>query len=174
MDDQTIQTQYVDHERGRIAYEVVGDGPLVVLSPGVADIRSTYRFLAPLIADAGYRVASVDLRGHGGSSTGWDSYSYPDTAGDLIQVIRKLGGPGGDCGPFFLRRSDDDRGRDALGSGERDRGDQPVYPAPEVRRPRSEGDLPRARQLATTAAATASAYGCGALTKRAAALLATI
>ena len=64
----------------------------MVLSPGVADIRSTYGFLAPLIADAGYRVASVDLRGHGGSSTSWDSYSYPDTAGDLIQVIRKLGG----------------------------------------------------------------------------------
>ena len=63
MDDRTIQTEYVDHERGRIAYEVVGDGPLVVLSPGVADIRSTYGFLAPLIADAGYRVASVDLRG---------------------------------------------------------------------------------------------------------------
>jgi pimeloyl-ACP methyl ester carboxylesterase len=93
MDDRTIQTEYVDHERGRIAYDVVGNGPLVVLSPGVADIRSTYRFLAPLIADAGYRVASVDLRGHGGSSTGWDSYSHPDTAGDLIQVIRTLGGP---------------------------------------------------------------------------------
>jgi pimeloyl-ACP methyl ester carboxylesterase len=93
MDDRPIQTEYVDHKRGRIAYDVVGDGPLVVLSPGVADIRSTYRFLAPLIVDAGYRVASVDLRGHGGSSTGWDSYSHPDTADDLIQVIKKLGGP---------------------------------------------------------------------------------
>ena len=71
------------------------------MSPGVADIRSTYRFLAPLIADAGYRVASVDLRGHGGSSTGWDSYSYPDTAGDLIQVIRKLGGPAVIAGHSF-------------------------------------------------------------------------
>jgi len=59
----------------------------------MADTRSTYRFLAPLIANAGYRVASVDLRGHGESSTGWDSYSHADTAGDLIEVIRKLGGP---------------------------------------------------------------------------------
>jgi pimeloyl-ACP methyl ester carboxylesterase len=93
MDNQTSQTEYLDHEGGRIAYDVIGDGPLVVLSPGVADIRSTYRFLAPLIADAGYRVASVDLRGHGESSTGWDSYSHTDTADDLIQVIGKLGGP---------------------------------------------------------------------------------
>jgi pimeloyl-ACP methyl ester carboxylesterase len=93
MDDRTIQTEYVDHEGGRIAYDVVGDGPLVILSPGMADTRSTYRFLAPLIADAGYRVASVDLRGYGRSSTGWGSYTHADTAGDLIQVIRKLGGP---------------------------------------------------------------------------------
>ncbi len=93
MNDGTSQTQYVDVKGGRIAYETVGRGPLVVLSPGVADIRSSYRFLAPLIATAGYCVASVDLRGHGESSTGWDSYTHVDTAGDLIEVIRKLGGP---------------------------------------------------------------------------------
>jgi pimeloyl-ACP methyl ester carboxylesterase len=73
----------------------------VVLSPGMADTRSSYRFLAPLIAKAGYRVASVDLRGHGDSSTGWDSYSHPDTAGDLIAVIRKLGGPAAIVGQSF-------------------------------------------------------------------------
>src|ERR1039458_7650097 len=92
MDDQTGRTEYVDVAGGRIAYEVVGHGPLVVLSPGMADTRSTYRFLAPLITNAGYRVASVDLRGHGESSAGWGSYSHADTAGDLIEVIRKLGG----------------------------------------------------------------------------------
>src|SRR5450755_3634956 len=92
MNDHTGQTEYVAVEGGRIAYDVIGDGPLVVLSPGMADTRSTYRFLAPLIANAGYRVASVDLRGHGGSSAGWGSYSHADTAGDLIEVIRKLGG----------------------------------------------------------------------------------
>ena len=101
MDDQTSRTEYVDVEGGRIAYEVVGDGPLVVLSPGMADTRSSYRFLAPLIADAGYRVASVDLRGHGESSTGWGSYSHADTAGDLIEVIRKLGGPAVIVGQSF-------------------------------------------------------------------------
>jgi pimeloyl-ACP methyl ester carboxylesterase len=93
MDDRTGGTDYVDVAGGRIAYEVVGQGPLVVLSPGMADTRGTYRFLAPMIADAGHRVASVDLRGHGESSTGWDSYSHVDTAADLIEVIRKLGGP---------------------------------------------------------------------------------
>jgi pimeloyl-ACP methyl ester carboxylesterase len=101
MNDRTSRTEYVDVEGGRIAYEVDGDGPLVVLSPGMADTRSSYRFLAPLIAKAGYRVASVDLRGHGESSTGWDSYSHADTAGDLIEVIRKLGGPAVIVGQSF-------------------------------------------------------------------------
>lgn len=101
MNNRTSQTEYVDVEGGRIAYEVVGHGPLVVMSPGMADIRSSYRFLAPLIAHAGYRVASVDLRGHGESSTGWDSYSHADTAGDLIAVIRKLGGPAVIVGQSF-------------------------------------------------------------------------
>jgi pimeloyl-ACP methyl ester carboxylesterase len=97
----TNPTEYVDVEGGRIAYEAVGQGPLVVLSPGVADTRSTYRFLAPLIANAGYRVVSVDLRGHGESSTGWSSYSRTDTAGDLIAVVRDVGGPAVIVGQSF-------------------------------------------------------------------------
>ena len=87
------RSEYMDVAGGRIAYDVIGQGPLVVLSPGMADNRNTFRFLAPLIADAGYRVASVDLRGHGGSSTGWDSYEVADTARDLIAVVEDLGGP---------------------------------------------------------------------------------
>lgn len=94
-------TLYLDRPDGRIAYEVIGDGPLVVLSPGLADVRSSYRFLAPLIVDAGFRVAGVDLRGHGESSTGWDSYSRTDTAGDLSHVIRGLGGPAVIVGQSF-------------------------------------------------------------------------
>lgn len=101
MVDRTSRTEYVEVAGGRIAYEVVGHGPLVVLSPGMVDIRSAYRFLAPLIANAGYRVASVDLRGHGESSTGWASYRHADTAGDLIEVIRKLGGPAVIVGQSF-------------------------------------------------------------------------
>lgn len=101
MNSQKSQTEYIDVEGGRIAYEVAGDGPLVVLSHGIADTRSTYRFLAPLIVDAGYRVASVDLRGHGESSTGWDAYTRADTAGDLIAVISKLGAPAVIVGQSF-------------------------------------------------------------------------
>jgi pimeloyl-ACP methyl ester carboxylesterase len=92
-------TEFLDLEGGRIAYEVSGSGPLVVLSHGIGDRRQAYRFLAPRLAQAGYRVASADLRGHGESSMGWTSVTgteaitRTDIAGDLLALIRHLGGP---------------------------------------------------------------------------------
>jgi pimeloyl-ACP methyl ester carboxylesterase len=49
--------------------------------------------LAPLLAEAVYRVAAADMRGHGDSSMGWTSISRADVAGDLVALIRHLGGP---------------------------------------------------------------------------------
>jgi pimeloyl-ACP methyl ester carboxylesterase len=86
-------TEFLDVEGGRIAYDVTGAGPLVVLAHGMGNRRDAYRFLAPQLVAAGYRVANVDLRGHGESSTGWSSYTRTDTAGDLLALVRKLGGP---------------------------------------------------------------------------------
>ncbi len=62
-------TQYLDRGEGRIAYDVTGSGPLVVAVPGMGDLRSSYRHLAPALVDAGFRVATMDLRGHGDSDT---------------------------------------------------------------------------------------------------------
>jgi pimeloyl-ACP methyl ester carboxylesterase len=52
------------------------------------------------LAQAGYRVASADLRGHGESSMGRmsvtgadDAITHPDIAADLLALIRHLGGP---------------------------------------------------------------------------------
>jgi len=92
-------TEFLDIEGGRIAYDITGSGPLVVLSPGIGDRRQAYRFLAPQLAQAGYRVVSADLRGHGESSMGWKSVTgteaitRTDIAGDLLALIRHLGGP---------------------------------------------------------------------------------
>ena len=92
-------TEFLDIEGGRIAYDVTGSGPLVVLSHGIGDRRQAYRFLAPKLAQAGYRVVTADLRGHGESSMGWksvtgtDAITRTDIAGDLLALIRHLGGP---------------------------------------------------------------------------------
>lgn len=87
-------TQHLTVDGGTLAYEVTGtSGPLVVVAHGMGDSREAYRFLAPQLVAAGYRVAAVDLRGHGESSTGWASYTRTDVAGDLIALVEHLGGP---------------------------------------------------------------------------------
>src|SRR6516165_1945207 len=80
-------TEFLDIDGGRIAYDVTGSGPLVVLSHGIGVRRQDYRFLAPMLAQAGYRVANADLRGHGESSTGWASITRTDVAGDLLALM---------------------------------------------------------------------------------------
>jgi pimeloyl-ACP methyl ester carboxylesterase len=76
-----------------IAYDITGTGPLVVLAHGMGDTRRSYRFMVPELVAAGYRVANVDIRGCGESSTGWSGYERTDIAGDLVAVVRHLGGP---------------------------------------------------------------------------------
>jgi pimeloyl-ACP methyl ester carboxylesterase len=89
------ETRFLDLPGGRLAYSVEGpqDGPLVVCAHGMGDTRAAYRHLTPLLTDAGRRVAVVDVRGHGESSTGWASYAPEHVAGDLLALVRHLGGP---------------------------------------------------------------------------------
>lgn len=86
-------TEHLSLTGGTIAYDLTGEGPLVVLAHGMGDTRRSYRFLVPGLVAAGYRVANVDIRGAGESSTGWDGYSRTDVAGDLVALVRHLGGP---------------------------------------------------------------------------------
>jgi pimeloyl-ACP methyl ester carboxylesterase len=86
-------TEFLGVEGGRIAYDSTGSGPLVVLSHGIGVRRQDHRFLAPMLAQAGYRVANADLRGHGESSLGWASITRTDVADDLLALIRHLDSP---------------------------------------------------------------------------------
>lgn len=86
-------TEFLSLDGGRIAYEVTGEGPLVVLAHGMGDSRHAYRFVIPSLVGAGYRVVATDLRGAGESDTGFAGFSRTDIAGDLVALIRHLGGP---------------------------------------------------------------------------------
>src|SRR5215218_10405015 len=86
----TEQLHIAEHT---LAYDLSVEGLLVVLAHGIVDSRHSYRFLAPSLAAAGFRVANVDIRGCGDSGTGWDGYSRTDIAGDLVALVRHLGGP---------------------------------------------------------------------------------
>lgn len=59
----------------------------------MGDLRSTWRFVAPSLVQAGYRVAVMELRGHGDSDTTFVAYDDPSAAGDVLALIDELGGP---------------------------------------------------------------------------------
>ena len=89
-----MNTEYLDRDGGRIAYDVAGDAdaPLVVCAPSMGDLRAEYRFLAPTLIGAGYRVATMDLRGLGASGAHWPDYGVAAVGGDMLALARHLGG----------------------------------------------------------------------------------
>lgn len=87
-----VPTRFLDRDGGRIAYDDIGAGPLVVMVPGLGDLRSEYRFLAPRVVAAGYRAVTMDLRGHGESSAGWADYSTSAIGSDVAALIAHIGG----------------------------------------------------------------------------------
>jgi pimeloyl-ACP methyl ester carboxylesterase len=86
-------TQFLTRPGGRIAYDVTGSGPLVVAVPGMGDLRTNYRFLVPALVAAGYRVATMDLRGHGDSDASFRDYDDAAAGSDLLALIAHLGPP---------------------------------------------------------------------------------
>ena len=85
-------TRFLDRPGGRIAYDVAGAGPLVVCIPGMGDLRSSYRFLGPALVAAGYRVVTMDLRGHGESDATFGAYDDVAAGTDLVALLAEVGG----------------------------------------------------------------------------------
>ena len=85
-----MSTKFFNHKNGRIAYDVTGEGPLVVCVPSLGDVRGEYRFLVPVLVKAGYRVATMDVRGHGETSTEWDDFSVAAIGEDILALVREL------------------------------------------------------------------------------------
>jgi pimeloyl-ACP methyl ester carboxylesterase len=89
---QTQSTQFLKLPDGQIAYDDTGgSGPLIICVPGLGDMRAQYRFLAPKLADAGFRVVTMDLRGQGESSADWPAYSPALVGADIVAIVRHLG-----------------------------------------------------------------------------------
>jgi pimeloyl-ACP methyl ester carboxylesterase len=93
-----MPTEFFQHADGTLAYDDSGgDGEPVIMLPGMGALRSEYRFLAPELAGAGYRAISVDLRGHGESSSDWPDYSIPAVGDDILALIDHV-----DAGPAHV------------------------------------------------------------------------
>jgi pimeloyl-ACP methyl ester carboxylesterase len=91
-------TLFLNRADGRIAYDDTGGpGPVVLCAPGIGDLRQVYRFLTPRLTAAGYRVVTMDIRGHGESSAGWDDHSPEAVGDDMLSLLRHL-----DAGPAVI------------------------------------------------------------------------
>lgn len=85
-----IVNMYVDRGNGRIAVKVEGSGPLILCVPGMGESMASFRHLLPSLVVSGYQVATMDLRGHGASSVGFNAYDGPAAATDILAVIAAL------------------------------------------------------------------------------------
>ena len=92
-----MTTNFFKQQNGTIAYDNMGDGPVVICVPSMGDLRQEYRFLSQQLAEAGYRAVRMDVRGHGETSTGWSDYSVAGVGADIVALIRHL-----NTGPAFI------------------------------------------------------------------------
>ncbi|MEG3089266.1 alpha/beta fold hydrolase [Sphingomonas sp. PB4P5] len=84
--------RFLEVAGGRIAYDDTdGDGPLLLAIPGMGDLRAEYRHLRPFLVAAGYRVVTMDVRGFGETTAGWDDYSARAVGQDAVALIEALG-----------------------------------------------------------------------------------
>ena len=91
-------TQFLETGEGRIAYDDTGgSGSLILAIPGMGDLRSEYRALRPRLVRAGYRVVTMDVRGHGETSARWSDYSARAVGHDALALIKHL-----DAGPAVI------------------------------------------------------------------------
>lgn len=77
----------------RLHYVEAGSGPLVVLLHGFPEFWWSWRHQIPALADAGFRVVAVDMRGYGQSDAppSWRDYHLTHLAADVAGLITALG-----------------------------------------------------------------------------------
>ncbi|CAM3305694.1 alpha/beta fold hydrolase [Occultella aeris] len=87
----SAEIRHLTRPEGRLAYTVTGTGPLVIAVPGMGDLRSVYRDLEGPLVEAGYRLAVMDLRGHGDSDTTFRTHGDAATGADILALAEELG-----------------------------------------------------------------------------------
>lgn len=90
--DVDAHTRTVTIESGAFPVLDCGDGPAVLLLHGFPDSRHLWRYQAPALADAGFRVVAPDLRGFGDAPKPEDVEAYEiarivDDVGEILSAL---------------------------------------------------------------------------------------
>jgi pimeloyl-ACP methyl ester carboxylesterase len=72
---------------------ICGEGPLVILVHGFPESWRAWRHQIPAIANAGFRVCALDLRGYGGSDkpVAVEAYDLEAMTGDIAAIVEGFG-----------------------------------------------------------------------------------
>ena len=73
-----------------ICYEATGDGTPILCVPGLGDTGWVWRKIIPTLTSM-HRVVAMEPRGHGRSSHPPGKYTLADLAGDIGDIIARLG-----------------------------------------------------------------------------------
>lgn len=73
-----------------ISTDSAGGGPAVLLVHGITESAASWGTIPSLLVEAGYRVITMDLRGHGASGTA-PTYDLASMAGDVGAVLAAEG-----------------------------------------------------------------------------------
>jgi 3-oxoadipate enol-lactonase len=75
----------------RIHYEVTGEGPTIALMHSFLCDGTMWRHQVEPLAEAGWQVVNIDMRGHGRSGPSLQPFSIYDLADDVIAVLDDVG-----------------------------------------------------------------------------------
>lgn len=85
-----FQNNYVEVNGIKLHYVEGGEGQPLVLLPGWPETWWAYHKIMPALAE-NYRVIVVDIRGMGSSDKPADGYDKKSMAGDILELVKKLG-----------------------------------------------------------------------------------
>ena len=90
---------FVENGDVTLRVEVTGEGPVILCVPGWPELGSSWRHQVAHFSERGHRVATLDVRGYGGSSAPAEieRYTLRELAGDVAAVAAAL-----DDGPVVL------------------------------------------------------------------------
>lgn len=89
---QATEERFVDNGDVRLRVEVTGDGPTILCVHGWPELAFSWRHQVAYFSERGWRIAALDVRGYGGSSSPpeVERYTLRELAGDVAAVAAEL------------------------------------------------------------------------------------
>ena len=84
-----MEFKFIDTNGITLRAAVEGEGPLIIMVHGCPESWFSWRRQIPVIAEAGYKVAAIDVRGYGGSDNphAIEEYTLKKIGADIVGII---------------------------------------------------------------------------------------